>query len=734
MTRIRRVVVACLLLLAAMPGSAQQAQPAPAKPQWQQIPAAPLPPFHPQEPKRIQLKNGMVIFLQEDHELPLIDGTMRIRGGSVDTPASKAGIMSIYGEAWRTGGTKARTGDQLDDFLEARAAKVETGGGVDSTNVGFSCLKADLDDVFAVFLDVLQDPEFREEKIDLAKDQVATEISRRNDSIGGIAGRESTKLAYGPQNPYARQAEYSTIAAISRRDLLDFHKKYVQPNNIILGIVGDFDAKAMEAKLRKAFEGWARGPAYKKTPAEYKGAKPGVFFVAKEDVNQSAIRMVYPVEVTRRSPDYYPIEVMNEVLGGGFASRLVTNVRSKAGLGYAVGGGLSVPFDHPGVFRLSLGTKSQTTVEGVQALKKEMTNLVKEPATEEELQRAKDDILNAFIFNFDSKSKVMRERMAYEYYGYPADFLEQYRAGIEKVTAADVARVAQKYLHPEQVAVLVVGNSKEFDKPLTSLGAVTPIDITIPPPPGEEGAPPLSAAAMAGAMTPAPAAAASNAEGKALIAKVVEAMGGAAKLETVKAFHQHATMTMQSPQGPTQLEYDSIVMPPDHSRTTMQTPMGEITMVLGPDVAIMQSGDSMQEMSHVQQENVSHQNKRDLINVARHANDPKYIFVADGSEKIGEVEARILEIYADGARARWFLDPQTGRVLRSAFERNTPTGPVHTVVDYSDWRAVNGLMLPFKRTFTEGGKEGGTAEIKEMVINPPVDPKLFEKPAPAAPK
>src|SRR5205814_6342080 len=135
-----------------------------------QLKIAPLPPFHPKEPKRIELPNGMVIFLQEDHELPLIDGSARIRGGSRSEAAAKAGMIDIYGEVWRTGGTKSQTGDQLDDFLEIRAAKVETGGGVDSTTIGWSCLKADFDDVFKIVADLLHEPEFRDEKIEIAKE------------------------------------------------------------------------------------------------------------------------------------------------------------------------------------------------------------------------------------------------------------------------------------------------------------------------------------------------------------------------------------------------------------------------------------------------------------------------------------------------------------------------------------------------------------------------------------
>src|SRR5215467_2696134 len=221
---------------------------------WQQIPIPQLPAFKPQQPKRIQLSNGMVIFLQEDHELPLIGGTARIRGGSVSEPVSKVGLVDMYGDVWRTGGTKTQTGDQLDDFLEVRAAKVETGGGPDSTSIGFNCLKGDLDDVFKAFVDVLRNPEFRDDKLDIAKKGEEDNISRRNDDVGQISHREATKLAYGADNPYARVPEYATVDSITRQDLIDWHGKYVHPNNIILGISGDFDSAAMESRLRSAFE------------------------------------------------------------------------------------------------------------------------------------------------------------------------------------------------------------------------------------------------------------------------------------------------------------------------------------------------------------------------------------------------------------------------------------------------------------------------------------------------
>ncbi|HEY2363374.1 MAG TPA: pitrilysin family protein [Candidatus Angelobacter sp.] len=448
---------------------------------WQKVPIPPLRQFKPQEPRRVQLPNGMVIFLQEDHELPLIDGTIRIRGGSREEPADKVGMLALYADVWRTGGTRDKTGDQLDDFLEAHAARVEASESADSTFLSWSSLKDNYDQVFPVVLDLLQNPEFRQDKIDLAKQQFFSLISRRNDDSDDIAQREATKLAYGADNPYARTAEYDTVAAITREDLLQWHKRTIAPNNMILGIVGDFDSAAMEQKLRQQFGGIPKGEPFVPTKISFREPTPGIYFVEKNDVNQSAIQMV-DSGIDRRNPDYYAVEVMNELFGGGFSSRLFVNIRTKLGLAYSVGGGVGTAFDHPGITRFGMGTKSDTTAAGIEALRKEMEKLITGTVQPIELKKAKDAILNSFIFEFDSRQKVMAERMRYEFYGFPPDFLEQFRAGIEKVTAPDVDRVARKYVHPEKMAVLVVGNSKDFDRQLSTLGKVTPIDISIPPP------------------------------------------------------------------------------------------------------------------------------------------------------------------------------------------------------------------------------------------------------------
>ena len=671
----------------------------------------PLPEFHPQLPKRIELANGMVVFLQEDHELPLINAVAYIKGGSKIEPASKVGLVSVYGSAWRTGGTKDKTGDQLDDQLESRAARVETGGGLDFTTAGLSCLKGDFDFVFGIFNNVLRNPEFRQDKIELAKNNIKTGIARRNDDLNQIAGREAAKLGYGADSPYARVPEYATVAAVTRQDLLDWHAKYVHPNNIIFGITGDFDSAAMEAKLHAAFDSWPKGAPYQDVKAAIDPAKPGIYFVEKNDVNQSEVRMVAP-GIRRDDPDFYAVEVMNEIFGGGFSSRLFTDLRTKAGLAYSVGGGISAPYDHRGLARLQIGTKSGTTAAAVEGLYNEIGLMHTKPVTPVELQRGKDAILNSFIFEFDSKEKVMQERMTYELYGYPADFLERYQKGVEKVTAADVDRVAKKYLVKDKFAVLVVGKSEDFDKQLDTFGKVTTIDIAIPEP---------------GANSAASAPAASNPQGKALLAKVIEAAGGEAKLKSIKTLRRKATLELKA-QG-VSLETESTLVAPDKVRTVITTPQGEMVMVASPNDSFMSmAAMGVRPMPETQKKDSLNSLQREIWYVAQHADDPQFTFTSEGNQKVGDVQAAILDIHEGAQQVRWYVDPATGHVLRAEFQANTQQGPATNVVDQSDWKTVDGVTLPFHQEVTSNGTPAASVTVTDLQLNPTVDPKLFEKP------
>jgi zinc protease len=461
------------------PPSTTQTQP------WNSIPVPPLHVFKPAEPTRFELPNGVTVFLEEDHELPFISGFIRIRGGSRDESADKVGLVSLYGDTWRTSGSKQATGDALDDTLAAKAASIETEGGEAATSISWSSFATDFDSVFASTMDLLLHPAFQEAKLDLAKRSEISAILRRNDDASSIVAREAIQIAYGKTNPYGREAEIPTVSAVKLDDLRAWHDKTVVGSNLIVGVIGDFDSKVMEQKLRAAFTPIPQGTKLVTAKIGFTQPTPGIYFVNKSDVDQTNIYMV-GLGTEEGNPEFYALSVMNEVFSGGFGSRVVQEVRTRLGLAYNVGGSFGAAYDHPGLFAIGLGTKSLSTVPAAKATLDEIARLRTDPPTEVELRRAKDALLNSFIFRYDSPEKVLGEQVTLAVYGYPADFLELYRAGIERVTSADVARVAQKYVQPEKLAIVVVGNTSEIQPPLSDLGKVTTLDTTIPGAPKQQ--------------------------------------------------------------------------------------------------------------------------------------------------------------------------------------------------------------------------------------------------------
>ena len=318
--------------------------------------------------EHVTLANGVKLFLVEDHELPLISASAVIGTGSIYEPADKIGLADITGEVMRTGGTTSKTGDEIDALLEQIAASVETGISLTSGSAGASSLKEDFGTALTTLADVLMHPAFRQDKIDLAKMQHRSAISRRNDDPGDIASREYEKLIYGPASMYASQTEYATIDRITRDDLVAFHKRFYGPNNMRLAVWGDFNTKDMIARIEKAFAGWDKvDPNLMAAPAVDYTYPSTVNLVKKDDINQSNIYLGH-IGGRLDDPDYFALTVMNRVLGGGFTSRLFRNVRSREGLAYSVFGRYSAEFDHPGVFSVGCQTQSGKTVHAIRAM------------------------------------------------------------------------------------------------------------------------------------------------------------------------------------------------------------------------------------------------------------------------------------------------------------------------------------------------------------------------------
>lgn len=430
--------------------------------------------------REVTLANGMKLFLLEDHQLPLITISSVIRTGSVYEDPQKTGLSSITGSVLRTGGTTTKTGEQIDEELELIAASVSTGISTESGSANLNVLKEDFDKGLAIFADVLMNPVFAEDKIELAKISMRTAISRRNDNIASIASREYSKLIYGPASPYARQTEYATINSITRDDILAFYKKFFCPNNFMLAICGDFNTDEMIKKIDNAFKTWQKSdlqiPPLPAVTYQYKFT---VNEVTKNDLNQSAIYIGH-IAGLMSDPDYPALVVMNRILGSGFTSRMFRNIRSRMGLAYSASGNFSSGYDYPGIFYVACQTNCGATVRATKAMLDQVKSMTTGEVTDEELKIAKESFLNTFVFNFDTKSKIINRIMVMDYYGYPRDFLFKLKDAVEKVTKEDVLAASRKHLQPDKVQILVVGKPSDFDQPLTALGPVNEIDITIP--------------------------------------------------------------------------------------------------------------------------------------------------------------------------------------------------------------------------------------------------------------
>lgn len=453
-----------------------------------QLPPPPeikIPPY-----SQFELDNGMKVYLVEDHELPLVSGVATIYTGDRLEPADKTGLASVVGEVMRSGGTVDHPAEVLNQFLEQQAASIETGINTTSGSAGFSGLSEDLQEVFGLFAEVLRQPAFPPERIEFSKNQWRGSIARRNDDPDNIASREFQKLIYGADSPYARTIEYSTLDNISRDDVVDFYQRYYHPNNILLGIIGDFDSAKMRELIESRFGDWQPtsqpvGRQLMNLPEVQQVQTGGVFLVDQPQLTQSNV-LIGHLGGKLDSPDYAPLSVMNEVLNG-LGGRLVNEVRSRQGLAYSVYAFWAPQFDYPGTFVAGGQTRSDATVPLIQATMAELKKLRTTPIREDELARAKDSVLNAFIFNFDTPYQTLSRLIRYAYYGYPQDFIFRYQKQVEATTVADVQRVAQTYLKPEQMVTLVVGNSAAITPPLSSLSPdakVTQIDVSIPAPKG----------------------------------------------------------------------------------------------------------------------------------------------------------------------------------------------------------------------------------------------------------
>jgi zinc protease len=416
---------------------------------------------------RAALKSGPVAYVAEDHELPLVNIHITLRGGTYLEPAGKEGLASLAGYLLTKGGTKKTRSRDLDEELAYLAANLGSGIGDDSGSISLNLLSKDLDRGLAILREVLTEPAFEEEQIRIRKDQLLNDMKTRNDDSADIEARERGFLAWGQEYYANRYATKASLDAITREDLIAFHRRWVDPKNMYVAVAGDVKKADVLKKLDALFSKWPfAGEKAGTVPAPKHTMKPGVYLVDK-DVNQGRVSIMLP-GIRRDDPEYFSAIVMNDVLGGGgFTSRITNRVRSDEGLAYSAGSGLLGGVWYPGLWRAGFQSKVRTCSYATQIVLDEVKSMREKPVTDAELATAKTGFVETLPRRFATKGAIVGTLLDEEFTGrYQKDpnFYRNFRTNVEKVSAADVQKLAARLLATKPT-ILAVGKKADLLNP-----------------------------------------------------------------------------------------------------------------------------------------------------------------------------------------------------------------------------------------------------------------------------
>lgn len=410
---------------------------------------------------RATLSNGVAVYMAPSSEFPLIDISLSFKGGSYLEPEDMTGLASVTGQMIRRGGTTTKSPEQMDEEFDFLAANASAFIGGTTAGASLNALKSNFDEAFSLFMDMVRNPGFDEERLRIVKDELLESMKQRNDDANTILAMEWDRLMWGEEHFEGRAPTGDSITRITPDAMRDFHRKLFNPGNMIVAVTGDFQPAEMLSYLEGAFSDWPMGARMPDPPAPDHNIKPGVYHVEK-DIPQGKFRLGHR-GVKRDNPDYFPLTIMNDILGGGgFTSRMMKKIRSDEGLTYGISSSLQNRVYYPGQFVVNSFSKNDTVALTIKLALEQIENVQRDGVTEEELETSKQSFIETFPRRFESKAGMLNTFVSDEWTDRPSDYWKNYRKNVESISTDDVKRVANEYLNPDQMMILVVGKWDEI--------------------------------------------------------------------------------------------------------------------------------------------------------------------------------------------------------------------------------------------------------------------------------
>jgi zinc protease len=704
--RTTQILIASMLWTVAV-----SAQPA-AKPAAKEQPPTPgaARPFSFPKFETKKLGNGLTVFVVEDRRQPVITFSLAVDAGAARNEPKKAGLADMTASMLRNGGTAGRNSQEIAQLVDSKGGSLNGDASMDAAFVSGTWIKANAKLGMELLAEVVLNPAFSEQELERLRQQALAGLQVAFASPETLVEMASARVVFG-QTPYAypNSGTPETIRGITRADLVAFHRAYYVPGGAYLAIAGDIAASEAFAMAESFLGKWSGGAGARPSMTTPPVAQRNILVIDKPDTPQTRIS-VGEVAIPRSHPDYIAAMLANEVFGGAFTSRLNLKLRATEGLTYNASSGLQ-SFRSGGAFNIQTFTETERTSDAVGQLLAVHTGLIESPITEGELADAKARLIGLFQLSTETPEAVAQRLLLAAVNGLPADYYADYTQRMGSTTLEQVQAAAKKHLDPSKTSIVVVGNAEKFGKQLASLGPVRTIKASDFDP---------IAADLLRAKEAAPAATAeSRQRGMQLVQEAVKAMGGEAAVRGVKDLSSKSTVVLKTPGGEIKAEANEDIVYPDKYRAVLKLPFGEIAQVFDGKSFWMKQGAQVREMPG-QAEALRTIRTAGAIALLRDAMDGKAQVQATGDHEVlwtmGEETVRI------------GFDPQSRLVSKMVYRSSGPTGPIEVEQTMSDYRAVDGVQLPFQEVLNQAGAPAGERTFTERRINAGVAAETFAKP------